>query len=87
MRYDLNNNAGKTVSASTTAMTTSSTATTTLETTAAGFHPPADAEARPAIELPREPSVVQSAVGTAFPILAMLSVCHLLNDMIQSLRR
>jgi len=66
-------------------MTTSSTATTTLETAAAGFHPPADAEARPAIELPREPSVVQSAVGTAFPILAMLSVCHLLNDMIQSL--
>ena len=66
-------------------MTTSSAATTTLETTAAGFHPPADAEARPAIELPREPSAVQSAVGTAFPILAMLSVCHLLNDMIQSL--
>jgi len=66
-------------------MTTSSTATTTLETAAAGFHPPADAEARPAIELPREPSAVQSAVGTAFPILAMLSVCHLLNDMIQSL--
>ncbi|GAA0714945.1 MFS transporter [Dokdonella soli] len=28
---------------------------------------------------------VQAAARTAFPILAMLSVCHLLNDMIQSL--
>ena len=31
------------------------------------------------------PSPAQSAMQTAFPILAMLSVCHLLNDMIQSL--
>jgi len=29
--------------------------------------------------------ITQAAVGTAFPILAMLSFCHLLNDMIQSL--
>jgi FSR family fosmidomycin resistance protein-like MFS transporter len=32
-----------------------------------------------------EPSATQIAMQTAFPILAMLSVCHLLNDMIQSL--
>src|SRR6476619_417652 len=31
------------------------------------------------------PSAAQQAASTAFPILAMLSVCHLLNDMIQSL--
>jgi FSR family fosmidomycin resistance protein-like MFS transporter len=30
-------------------------------------------------------SVVQAAARTAFPILAMLSVCHFLNDMMQSL--
>jgi len=33
----------------------------------------------------KEPSASQTAMQTAFPILAMLSVCHLLNDMIQSL--
>ncbi len=32
-----------------------------------------------------EPSPAHAAMQTAFPILAMLSVCHLLNDMIQSL--
>jgi FSR family fosmidomycin resistance protein-like MFS transporter len=32
-----------------------------------------------------EPSATHAAMQTAFPILAMLSVCHLLNDMIQSL--
>src|SRR4051812_851689 len=32
-----------------------------------------------------EPSATEAAMQTAFPILAMLSVCHLLNDMIQSL--
>ena len=32
-----------------------------------------------------EPSATQAALQTAFPILAMLSVCHFLNDMIQSL--
>ncbi len=32
-----------------------------------------------------EPAPAESALQTAFPILAMLSVCHLLNDMIQSL--
>jgi len=31
------------------------------------------------------PSATHAAMQTAFPILAMLSVCHLLNDMIQSL--
>ena len=31
------------------------------------------------------PTAAQQAASTAFPILAMLSVCHLLNDMIQSL--
>ena len=30
-------------------------------------------------------NAVQAAARTAFPILAMLSVCHLLNDMMQSL--
>ncbi|MFI4970860.1 MAG: MFS transporter [Lysobacterales bacterium] len=36
---------------------------------------------------PAEPAdaTAQAAMRTAFPILAMLSVCHLLNDMIQSL--
>jgi FSR family fosmidomycin resistance protein-like MFS transporter len=33
----------------------------------------------------KEPSASQTAMETAFPILAMLSICHLLNDMIQSL--
>jgi len=33
----------------------------------------------------KEPSATHAAMQTAFPILAMLSVCHLLNDMIQSL--
>ena len=32
-----------------------------------------------------EPSATHAALQTAFPILAMLSVCHFLNDMIQSL--
>ena len=32
-----------------------------------------------------EPRPVDSALQTAFPILAMLSFCHFLNDMIQSL--
>ncbi len=31
------------------------------------------------------PRAAEAAIETAFPILAMLSVCHLLNDMIQSL--
>ena len=34
---------------------------------------------------PAAASPAESALQTAFPILAMLSVCHLLNDMIQSL--
>jgi FSR family fosmidomycin resistance protein-like MFS transporter len=33
----------------------------------------------------KEPSASHAAMQTAFPILAMMSVCHLLNDMIQSL--
>jgi FSR family fosmidomycin resistance protein-like MFS transporter len=33
----------------------------------------------------KDPSASQTAMETAFPILAMLSICHLLNDMIQSL--
>jgi FSR family fosmidomycin resistance protein-like MFS transporter len=33
----------------------------------------------------KEPSATHAAMETAFPILAMLSICHLLNDMIQSL--
>jgi FSR family fosmidomycin resistance protein-like MFS transporter len=32
-----------------------------------------------------QPGAAESAARTAFPILVMLSVCHLLNDMIQSL--
>jgi FSR family fosmidomycin resistance protein-like MFS transporter len=41
----------------------------------------------PALPLPSGESrtAVDAAARTAFPILAMLSVCHLLNDMIQSL--
>ena len=35
--------------------------------------------------LQKEPTATGAAMQTAFPILAMLSVCHLLNDMIQSL--
>ena len=34
---------------------------------------------------PAVPTAAENAARTAFPILAMLSVCHLLNDMIQSL--
>ena len=32
-----------------------------------------------------QPTAADAAMQTAFPILAMLSVCHFLNDMIQSL--
>ena len=40
----------------------------------------------PAQTLPNpQPGAAESAARTAFPILMMLSVCHLLNDMIQSL--
>jgi MFS transporter, FSR family, fosmidomycin resistance protein len=35
--------------------------------------------------LQNEPSASHAALQTAFPILAMLSVCHFLNDLIQSL--
>ena len=45
-------------------------------------HPIADAPVSPA---PALANAAQHAAETAFPILAMLSVCHLLNDMIQSL--
>ncbi len=39
----------------------------------------------PAAGLAAQESPLQASARTAFPILAMLSVCHLLNDMIQSL--
>jgi FSR family fosmidomycin resistance protein-like MFS transporter len=45
-------------------------------------HPISDAPVSPA---PGLADAAQEAAQTAFPILAMLSVCHLLNDMIQSL--
>jgi FSR family fosmidomycin resistance protein-like MFS transporter len=45
-------------------------------------HPISDAPVSPA---PVLANAAQQAAETAFPILAMLSVCHLLNDMIQSL--
>ncbi|MEO5559288.1 MAG: MFS transporter, partial [Dokdonella sp.] len=51
------------------------------ETTLASS-PPADAPVTPPTSAE---STLQATTRTAFPILAMLSVCHLLNDMIQSL--
>jgi len=47
---------------------------------------PAAAEAAaPPLPLPAGPGAGEAAARTAFPILLMLSTCHLLNDLIQSL--
>jgi MFS transporter, FSR family, fosmidomycin resistance protein len=51
--------------------------------------PPSSITSRPIADSPVAPATVQTPVEAtaraAFPILIMLSVCHLLNDMIQSL--
>ncbi|WP_441817862.1 MFS transporter [Lysobacter sp. TAB13] len=60
---------------------------TTLDSTATAPAEMADAATTPqipAFEAPQAPAA-EAANKIALPILAMLSVCHLLNDMIQSL--